>query len=190
MGSVFGILQDLHRISRLEHARNEQLNAYMKERRLPRELQHRLRKHFRYAWRRVTSMPEEEHSLLQQLPPPLRERVLRTVHKSTLESSPLKPLLARWEREAKGIFSLLLDMLRPLFFSQHELIVEQGTPATCVFFLLSGRAIVSLAFRRSQEVSPWVCLRYACAMPARCTTFVVPAERGVRVRVRGAGGKS
>ena len=58
------------------------------------------------------------------------------------------PLFVRWSKEHQGIMLLLFRSFRPLYAAPEDIIIEQGSAASEMYVLTSGRVQVTIAARR------------------------------------------
>lgn len=135
MGTTTAILTMQQGAEASMNNKMQALNSYMHERNLPHHLAVRVRKHFRYVWARALISSEDEGNLLNALSFGLREDVLNFIYKSTVE---LMPLFQRWAEAKDGFLEMLLREIHPLFCTNDDVIVEQGRPATEMFFITTG----------------------------------------------------
>ena len=88
IGSTTSLVANSDAASAQLQERLNTLNEYMKDRRLPRELQVGIRKYFKYLWSRRTVFSAEE-DILKDLSTPLRTKLLRFMHRDVLDQVPL-----------------------------------------------------------------------------------------------------
>lgn len=133
------------------------LQSFMDGKSLPYALQVRMRRHFRYYWKRALTADMAEDDLMRQLSPPLRQEVLRIMYRAVIADV--------------HIFSYLLDstfhnellrVMRPLLISPEETLITQGMSASEMYLVSSGtlkvwysrkvaKAVETMLLRRSDS---------------------------------------
>ena len=110
------------------------LQQFMEDKKLPHELQIRLRRHFRYYWNNSLAVNVEEQELLDQMSAPLRQETLRFVYKATVGHLPI------FDRYPDTDFhDMLLRALQPLYAHPGEVLIAQGGLDTDCFLVIRGK---------------------------------------------------
>ena len=136
IGSTTSVIANLDASNAQLQMRLNTLNEYMRDRRLPRDLQVCIRKYFRYLWSRRTVFSNEEE-ILQDLSVPLRTRLLRFMHRDVLEQMPLFDVC-----NDPGFIDIIVRAMKPLFCSKEDCIVIEGEQGAEMYFLTKGRVEV------------------------------------------------
>ena len=144
IGSTTSLVASADAASAQLAERISNLNMYMKDRKLPRELQVGIRKYFKYFWSRRTVFTGEEE-ILQDLSKPLRAKLLRFMHRDVLEQMPLFEVC-----DDPGFIDILVRAMKPLFASPSDSIVVEGTQGDEMFVLTRGRVEVLHAGSREE----------------------------------------
>eukprot|EP00742_Colponemidia_sp_Colp-10_P004866 GILJ01005198.1.p1 GENE.GILJ01005198.1~~GILJ01005198.1.p1 ORF type:complete len:869 (+),score=110.14 GILJ01005198.1:173-2779(+) len=86
VGNVSQLVQFEDDPTQMARERMESISAYMRHKKLPKELQRRIRDHFEYVWRKKTVLEEEK--ILLELPNHLRTEVATLMHDDIIENIP------------------------------------------------------------------------------------------------------
>lgn len=87
IGNIATILTNLDPARALYLQRLERIDAFMRYRRLPRRLRHRIRSYYQYLW--IHRVGYDESEVLRKLPPHLRTEVAMYLKKDLIENVPL-----------------------------------------------------------------------------------------------------
>ena len=166
MGSVTALLstattkQDLYRI------KLQQLQSFMMSKKLPHDLQVRIRRYFRFYWERNGQSDDDENEVMAALSTPLRQETLRFLYSSTIaqlaifgvvEDDHYHDLLVRSSTALSMIsmicrvptshpayatwmcaYAQLLSMA-PLVCCPGENLIQQGQPGTKLYVITKGQ---------------------------------------------------
>ena len=109
------------------------LQQFMEEKKLPSQLQVKLRRHFRYYWQNAFAVNVEEQELLRLMSAPLRQEALRFVYKATVGQLPLF-----MEHPSAEFHDQLLRALQPLYAHPGEVLIQQGGTDTACYLMIKG----------------------------------------------------
>jgi hypothetical protein len=118
------------------------INAYMAYRKLPPEMQRKIRTHYEYIWKRKTVYDERE--ILQQLPTFLRTRVALYLNQDLIRN------VAFLRDLGSDCLALLVTELRPFRVSAGHWIFKQGALGREMCFLADG--IVEVLGKKNKSV--------------------------------------
>jgi CRP-like cAMP-binding protein len=118
------------------------INAYMAYRKLPPEMQKKIRTHYEYIWKRKTVYDERE--ILQQLPTFLRTRVALYLNQDLIRN------VAFLRDLGSDCLALLVTELRPFRVSAGHWIFKQGALGREMCFLADG--IVEVLGKKNKSV--------------------------------------
>ena len=139
VGNATTIIANSDATSAQFHARMESLNQYMSERALPRALQVRIRKYFRYLYLKKTVFSNEE-VILDDLSIQLRNELLLHMHRDLINQIRL------FQRVTDpGFIDLMVRAMKPLFCSPEDVIVEEGKQGVEMYWLIKGNVEVLFA---------------------------------------------
>eukprot|EP00899_Mesostigma_viride_P020470 jgi/Mesvir1/28424/Mv15852-RA.2 len=113
----------------------DQLQQYMRHRKLPFALRKRILTSFDYRWRTRKMM--DEMSILGELPPALRVEVCMYTCRDLLRTVPF------FEDAEEGFLSSVVTLLQPLVVLEGDTIVREGEVSREMYFLRSGQVQVS-----------------------------------------------
>ncbi len=133
IGNVASLLSNLD-VIRAKHLRRvETVNHFMRDRRVPRELQARVRDYYTYIW---DSRIGQETEILEDLPTPLRVEIALHTHRSILERVPL------FSGAGEDFFRELVVHLRPAVFLPGERLMRRGEVGRELYFIEKGKVEV------------------------------------------------
>jgi hypothetical protein len=108
----------------------EEINNFMRTKRVPHELQDRVHDYFAYLWE--TRKSASTISVIEELPHTLAMSVMLFLNRSIIEKVSLF-------RNANEIFIReTIQLLRPLVYLPDDYIIRQGEFGDCMYFLSSG----------------------------------------------------
>ena len=108
----------------------DDLNQYMEEKSLPKEIQTRILNHFRYKWRK--SRGADDETIESELPLSLRTDIAMFLHREALEKIPL------FRNTSSAFVSVLVRMMKPSVCAPGEYIVKFGDIGREMYFLHRG----------------------------------------------------
>lgn len=109
------------------------LTKFMKHKSLPLDLQVRIRRHFRFYWRRALIHDETEDEILRQLSTPLRHETLRVMYDTLIDEIPMFSILAD-----QSFRDALLRSLHPLLVSPNEVLMRQWEQGEQMYLITQG----------------------------------------------------
>jgi len=131
IGQMSSIIADINRTSYVFHRRMDSINAYLKYRKVPIQLQKRIKRYYRYYIERQLLFDEKRilndlsHYLRVELSMFLSQDILETVHL-------FKDISDR------SFLSAIVSMLKPLNAAPGDVIMRHGDLATEIFIILRG----------------------------------------------------
>ena len=134
IGNVASLLANLDKAKAVFQGRMEEINAYMRAKRLPLPMQAKIRAYFDYMWEIHQSTGEE--STLDKLPSSLSLEVQMYLNRGILTKVP-------FFRDADEIFIReIIIKLRHHTFLPGDLIMRKGEYGDCMYFISSGHVSV------------------------------------------------
>ena len=133
IGNVASLLANIDVLRSRHLGRLENVNHYMRDRAVPRELQARVREYYNYLWE---SRMSRQSDLLDDLPKPLRTEIALHVNRNVLRKVPL------FEKADESLLRELVINLQPTVSVPGEAIVRRGEIGHRIFFINSGRVEV------------------------------------------------
>lgn len=130
IGNVSSLIANLD-VARANYAKKlEEIGEYMRTRRLPAELQRRVRDYYAYLW--ATRKSVSSLSLTEELPHTLAMEIQLYLNRGILEKVALF-------RNADEIFVReIVHLLQPVVFLPGDFIIRQGEYGDCMYFLCEG----------------------------------------------------
>ena len=133
IGNVASLLANLD-VTRARHlGRMETINHFMRDRRVPRELQGRVRDYYNYLWE---SRMGRQTEMLDDLPTSLRIEIALHLNRNILRKVPL------FERASETFLRELVLHLEPTVCIPGETIVRRGEIGHRIYFINKGRVEV------------------------------------------------
>jgi len=133
LSSIGSLVATLDRQAALSEEKMDAIKAYMRWRRMPRDLSSRVRRYYEFYYEQRTAFDEVE--ILEGLTPPLRLEVVYHALKETIGRMPL------FRCTLDAAFQLeIFPLLKPLSSAPKELVYTRGEPSTLLFFLIKGQA--------------------------------------------------
>lgn len=108
----------------------EQLASLLHFRKLPGDLQYRIKEYYQYLWKRRLGF--DENQLLNSLPPALREEVSVELKHDLIETFPL------FKDADPAFISAMSQALRPVIATPDETIFAEGSHGDAMFFVVQG----------------------------------------------------
>lgn len=128
------LVTNLNAHNKIYREKMEAISAYMKNRKLPRELQGRIRRYYRHYLEQRTAFDEAE--ILNELNTFLRQEVAMHLTHETIYNIPL------FEGRDPHFLAQLLTILKPLTASADDLLVQHGERGREMFILIRGTLAV------------------------------------------------
>jgi hypothetical protein len=110
--------------------RLDRVNAFLKLRRVPSELNRRINDYYNYLW--DTRRGFDESSVLRELPDPLRLSVSLHLNKEMIEKVPL------FEKAGDALIRDIIMNLTPVVFTPGDTVVRAGEPGFDMYFISKG----------------------------------------------------
>jgi voltage-gated potassium channel len=133
IGNVASLIANLDVMRSRHLGRMETMNHFMRDRRVPRELQARVRDYFNYAWE---SRMGQQSEILTDLPESLHIEIALHLNRNILRKVPL------FERASETFLRELVLYLEPRVAMPGETIVRRGEMGRRIFFINRGRVEV------------------------------------------------
>ncbi len=130
IGNVSSLIANLD-IARANYAkRMEEVGDYMRTRRLPPELQERVRDYYAYLW--ATRKSVSAQSLTEELPHTLAMEIQLFLNRAIFEKVSL------FRRAGEIFVREIVQLLQPVVFLPGDYIIRQGEFGDCMYFLCDG----------------------------------------------------
>jgi len=137
IGNVASLIANLDVARANYQKRMEEINVFLRARRVPAELQTRVRSYYAYLWETRKSISSV--SIIDELPHTLGMEILLFLNKTILEKVSLF-------RNAKEVFIReIVQRLRPMVFLPNDYIIRQGEYGDCMYFLSNGDVEVDVS---------------------------------------------
>jgi hypothetical protein len=134
VGNVSGLIANLDAARAAFNKRQEEVNDFMRVKRMPADMQARVRDYYEYIWETRHNVSDE--NVLRELPHTLAVDVLIHINKDILQK-------VEFFKNANEIFIReVVDMLTVETFLPEDYIIRQGEYGDCMYFLSSGTAEV------------------------------------------------
>lgn len=130
LGNVASLISNIDATSALFRQKMEEINRYMKHRRIPEKLQVRIRNYYEYIWTRHKGL--DETIFLNDLPSSLRTGVALFLNADTLRKVPL------FDGAEPAFLNSVVVLLRPQVYSPNDYIIRAGTIGREMYFLTRG----------------------------------------------------
>ncbi len=134
MGSVTALLSSAATKQDQYHLKLQQLQSFMSSKKLPHELQVRIRRYFRFYWERNVKSDDGENEVMSSLSTSLRQETLRFLYSATIAQLPIFQVVS----DNSYHDDLLLSM-HPMVTCPNEEIIKQGTPGSEFFVVTKGQ---------------------------------------------------
>ncbi|XP_041353775.1 cyclic nucleotide-gated channel rod photoreceptor subunit alpha-like isoform X2 [Gigantopelta aegis] len=131
VGNVGDVISNMHAARQDFQSRMDHIKFYMQHRRIPEELQERVKKWGEYSWSRTQAT--DEPALLRYLPDGLRTEIALHVHLNTLKK------VKMFEECEEGLLRELVLKLRPQIFSPGDYICKIGEIGREMYILDHGK---------------------------------------------------
>jgi voltage-gated potassium channel len=130
IGNVATLIANLDVARANYQKRMEEVNDFLRNKRVPGDLQGRVRDYYSYVWETHKSISTV--TMVDELPHTLAMEVLLFLNRAILEKVSLF-------KNANEIFVReIVQLLRPLIFLPDDYIIRQGEYGDCMYFLASG----------------------------------------------------
>jgi len=130
IGNVATLIANLDVARAFYRTKMEEINDFLRKKRVPADLQKRVRDYYAYLWetqKSVSAVP-----IAEELPHSLSQEILLFLSRELLQKVALF-------RKADEIFIReIVQRLRPLVFMPDDYIIRQGEYGDCMYFLSSG----------------------------------------------------
>lgn len=135
ISNISSIIFSMNMASRLYQEKTQQLNEYMRSKRLPPPLRDRVRDYFalRYSEGKIFN----EEAIMKDLSPSLRRDIMIFTSRELF----LKVPFFR-DCTGNGFISSLATSLTPMVAFQDDIIIEEGTTGDSMFFISSGKILI------------------------------------------------
>lgn len=130
IGNIASLLSKLDAAKSAFWGQVDSVTQYLRSRRVPTEINEQVQSYYEYIWSRYRGA--NEHSLLTNLPAPLRLEVLFHLARELLERVPL------FRNSGPVLRNELLLALKPLVVIPGGFIVREGEVANGIFFISRG----------------------------------------------------
>lgn len=135
VGSMSGLVQQMDFKAIEFHTRMAKVNSYLRYRKLPKNLQFKVREHYRYAFDSQAGIYEES-AILSELSPALRTEVAIHINGAILRNIPFL------KSASPAAITAVVLKLRPVIVQPGEAIVVAGEPGHHLYVITSGQARV------------------------------------------------
>jgi len=130
IGNVATLIANLDVARAGYQKRMEEVNVFLRAKKVPAELQARVRDYYAYLWETRKSISTE--SVAEELPYSLSMEVLLFLNKTILEKVSL------FKRANEVFIREVVQRLRPMVFLPGDYIIRQGEFGDCMYFLSNG----------------------------------------------------
>lgn len=137
IGTVAGILANMNPAEVHYRELVERLGAFMRYRKIPSDLQRRIRDYYAYLW--DNRLGYDETTVLTGLPPNLKAEVALFLNRSIIERVPL------FRGASEELIRAIVLELRPVIFTPGDTIMRAGEPGREMYFISRGSVEVGSA---------------------------------------------
>jgi hypothetical protein len=130
IGNVASLIANLDVARANYQKRMEEVNDFLRNKRLPSDLQGRVRDYYSYIWETRKSISTV--TILDELPHTLAMEVLLFLNRAILEK------VALFKNANEIFIREIVQLLRPLVFLPDDIIIRQGEFGDCMYFLATG----------------------------------------------------
>lgn len=131
IGNIAGLLNNFDPIKQ-EHVSNlDKLMAFMRYRRLPSTMQHRVLDYYTYMWQQGVGL--DETAMLNRLPPGLRTEVSLYLKRDVIEQVPI------FRNASEALKRELATALHPIVVTPGENVFKIGDSARNMYFISKGK---------------------------------------------------
>eukprot|EP01028_Stygiella_incarcerata_P006275 TRINITY_DN256_c0_g3_i1.p1 TRINITY_DN256_c0_g3~~TRINITY_DN256_c0_g3_i1.p1 ORF type:complete len:504 (+),score=123.45 TRINITY_DN256_c0_g3_i1:147-1658(+) len=130
IGTVGSLVTNLDSSASFFRQKMDTINDYMKYRRLPLELQNRVRNYYAYLWKSRKGL--DESKVLEDLPPYLRMEVSLHLNREIIEKVPL------FDKADPQFIAAVVMRLKPRVSLPNSYIVKKGETGKEMFFISRG----------------------------------------------------
>lgn len=141
-GSFAALIRNLDPNGQAYVQRQDELNAYLKERNLPPQLRSSVR--FYYTHRFNTNKIFDEEAIIASMSPAIQREIMGHVARSVLQSVPL------FREASKGFLNMVLPLLRNEFVAKEEIVLIENEPPSQLYFIGSGTVVL---YRETSGIS-------------------------------------
>eukprot|EP00937_MAST-01D_sp_MAST-1D-sp2_P005789 g5789.t1 len=131
IGDISSIMETMDMRTALRRDKMAEVKAYLTDRKLPVQLQQRVKHYYRYFLARTSIIHEE--SILEEVSSNLRTQVVRESHALAIKK------ISLLDSADPGFVNALFSKLKPTFQLPQDTIATQGNIAKEMFFLLVGK---------------------------------------------------
>eukprot|EP00191_Tetraselmis_sp_GSL018_P005589 CAMPEP_0177605304 /NCGR_PEP_ID=MMETSP0419_2-20121207/16627_1 /TAXON_ID=582737 /ORGANISM="Tetraselmis sp., Strain GSL018" /LENGTH=989 /DNA_ID=CAMNT_0019099439 /DNA_START=131 /DNA_END=3101 /DNA_ORIENTATION=+ len=129
MGTTASLITALHSTETVVSSRISQMNEFLRQRRVPRELQNKVRKFYALA---AQHQQCEDEELLKQLSTPLRTELLLYLYRNALES------VSFFKGQDPVFITSLVYKLRLEYYAEDDIVVQEGDLGYTMYFVSRG----------------------------------------------------
>ena len=130
IGNVASILANIDPVKAEQRSMMERLTAFMKYRKIPPELQRRVRGYYSYMWEK--RLGYDESTMISNLPSNLQTDVSLFLKREVLEKVPL------FNGASEEFIREIASQMRPVVFTPGDYVVRAGEPAGEMYFISRG----------------------------------------------------
>ena len=120
------------------------VNRYMKRKKLPSDLQFRVRRYLDYIWENKKKNRLDEKQILILLSEPLRDEIYSHIHGLVIKFCKI------FDKFESNFISQLARTLINETFAPEDVIIEEGEMTNKMYFIMNGKVVVYHSFTKSK----------------------------------------
>lgn len=139
VGSVTELVKSMNSSKGLYRSQMNDLARYIRWRRLPYDLQMRLRRYLQYRWEHESDLAAKEESILAQVSPSLRKQICCHLYGSQMKRAPFLCWVAKDDAKHHIAFEWLLLRCRSSFRAPGEMLFFAGQRDPTMYTIIKGK---------------------------------------------------
>ncbi|MDJ0556361.1 MAG: ion transporter [Microcoleaceae cyanobacterium MO_207.B10] len=130
IGSVSSLISNLDAAQARYRAKLDQIQIYMRENRIPSNLQQKIRDYYQYRW--IENRDIRDYHILEELPYPLKMKLALQLHKEVIETVPI------FQGATAHFVEEIVMALKPEILPPNEYIIREGNWGHEMYFIKRG----------------------------------------------------